>query len=67
MRISMSSLAALVLVTLLVGSAHAERASWHDLDGKAAPALQVDAWLNAGTSAGTLEGRVWLIGFFALH
>lgn len=52
-------------------SASAEdRGSWHDLDGKPAPAIKVDTWVNAGKtppSREMLAGRVWLVAFFALH
>ncbi len=70
MRISLSLASTLLVFLLLIAPATAERGSWHDLNGKPAPAIQVEAWMNAegeGHSTKSLEGRVWLLSFFVLH
>lgn len=41
---------------------------WKQLDGKAAPEVSAAAWLNAGDQVPgnqALQGKVWLLEFFA--
>jgi hypothetical protein len=62
--------AVLVLLTLLTVTSAVHAGEWHVLDGKQAPPLTINAWLNHGEatpSNESLKGRVWLLQFMAVH
>lgn len=62
---------AAIAILVLVGLGPFARAGdWHDLDGKPAPEVSADRWLNVSgepPSLTSLEGRIWLLSFMAMH
>ena len=61
---------ALATGMLLLVATSATAGGWHDLDGRKAPEISANQWLNVpdGTpSVESLEGKVWLLNFIGIH
>ena len=60
--------AAVGCIAALFASALPAQSAWKDLIDQSAPAIHADDWLNVAagqSSPADLEGKVWLLYFFA--
>ncbi|MEZ5966140.1 MAG: hypothetical protein R3F56_20050 [Planctomycetota bacterium] len=69
METSTAGLVPVLLLTLTSAlSAQGEKVGWRSLKGEQAPDISASTWFNVGdqvASAEALQGKVWLLEFFA--